>query len=63
VTLFPEYIKKLIEMEVDETCRQYGEVAVAAMELGEMGQDIPDPDRYVRESLEYIERNIPELRR
>lgn len=63
VTLFPEYIKKLIEMKVDETCRQYKEVAVAAMELGEMGQDIADPDRYVRESLEYIERNIPELRR
>jgi len=48
-------------MGIDETCAQHGEVAVASMELGEIGQEIKDPDEYVRESLEYMEKNVPEL--
>ena len=61
VTCIPGYIKKLIEMGIDETCAQHGEVTVASMELGEIGQEIKDPDEYVRESLEYMEKNVPEL--
>ena len=57
----PDYIEKLVEMEIDRTCERYGEVAVAAMELGEVGQTIKDPDEYVRKSLVYIEKNVPLL--
>jgi len=63
VARIPEYIRKLIQMEIDKTCAYYGEIAVAAMELGEIGQEVKDPDEYVRESLEYIHRNVPELKR
>lgn len=63
VTVIPKYIEKLIQIGVDETCRSYGEVAVAAMELGEIGQKVEDPDDYVKKSLEYVEENVPLLTR
>lgn len=61
VTAIPEYFKALEQMEVEETCRTCGEVAVAVLELGEEGQDIKDSDNYVKKSLEYMERNVPSL--
>jgi len=63
VTPIPAYIKKLIEMNIDETCARYGEIAVATIELGEGGKNVKDSDGYVRRSLDYIEQNIPELKR
>jgi len=54
VTPVPDYLRKLIEMEIDKTCNRYNETAVASLELGEIGQKIKDPDLYVKESLDNI---------
>jgi sugar phosphate isomerase/epimerase len=61
VTQVPDYLRKLIEIRIDRTCARHNEEAVAALELGEIGQKVQDPDRYVRESLAYLSQNIPEI--
>ncbi len=61
VTRVPDYLRKLIEIGIDETCARYNETAVASLELGEIGQKIQDPDLYVRESLKYLSNNVPEI--
>ncbi|MFQ6066863.1 MAG: sugar phosphate isomerase/epimerase family protein [bacterium] len=61
VTRVPDYLRKLIEMGIDETCARYNEAAVASLELGEIGQKVKDPDQYVQESLEYLCSNVPEI--
>lgn len=42
-------------------CERYGEVAVAGIEMGEPGGEVDDPDRWMRESLLYLKKIIPEL--
>jgi len=61
VTRVSDYLRKLNKMGIDKTCNRYNEAAVASLELGEIGQKIQDPDQYVRESLEYLSNNIPEI--
>ncbi len=61
VTKIADYLTKLMEMGIDGTCKNYEEIAVASLELGEVGQDIKNPDNYVRQSINYIKKNIPQL--
>ena len=61
VTRVPDYLRKLIEMGIGETCARHKEAAVASLELGEIGQKVKDPGQYVRESLEYLSNNVPEI--
>jgi len=61
VARVPDYLRKLIEIGIDETCARYNETAVASLELGEIGQKIQDPDQYVQESLKYLSSNVPEI--
>lgn len=61
VAQVPDYLRKLIEIGIDETCARYNETAVASLELGEIGQKIQDPDQYVQESLKYLSSNVPEI--
>jgi len=59
---FKPYIDKVIELGIEENCKRYGEVPVAGIEMGEPGGQVDDPDRWVRESLSYIKKNLPELK-
>lgn len=61
VTPVSDYLGKLTEMGIDKTCNRYDETAVASLELGEIGQKVKDPDLYVKESLEYLSNNVPEI--
>ncbi len=61
VTRVADYLRKLIEIEIDKSCAKYTETAVASLELGEIGQKVQDPDQYVRESLQYVSNNVPEV--
>ena len=61
VTRVPDYLRKLIQIGIDETCARYKEAAIASLELGEIGQKVQDPDQYVRQSLEYLSHNVPEI--
>jgi len=57
------YLNKLGEMQIDHLCQNYGEIAVAALELGEMGQKIEHPENYVSQSLKFLEKTAPYLKK
>jgi sugar phosphate isomerase/epimerase len=58
---FRSYIDKCIELGIEENCARIGETAVAGIEMGEPGGEVDDPDRWVMESLKYLERVLPEV--
>jgi sugar phosphate isomerase/epimerase len=59
---FKAYVDKVEELGIEENCRRIGEVPVAGIEMGEPGGEVDDPDRWIRESLEYLRRVLPGLR-
>jgi len=58
---FKAYIDKVLELGIEENCRKYDEACVAGIEMGEPGGFVDDPDRWVKESLEYLDGILPEL--
>jgi sugar phosphate isomerase/epimerase len=60
---FRAYIHKVLELGIEENCQRLGEVAVAGIEMGEPGGVVDNPDRWVQESLDYLQRILPELTR
>jgi sugar phosphate isomerase/epimerase len=60
---FKSYIRKVLELGVEENCRRFGETAVAGIEMGEPGGHVDDPERWVRESLKTLGRILPELKK
>jgi len=58
---FKAYIDKVLELGIEENCKKYGEACVAGIEMGEPGGSVDDPDRWVKESLDYLGRILPEL--
>lgn len=59
---FPAYIRKLQDLGIEENCRRIGVPAVVDIEMGEPGRLVDDPDRWVRESLEHLNRILPKLK-
>jgi sugar phosphate isomerase/epimerase len=55
------YINKLSELRVEDVAMKYGEQAVAAIELGDPGINVDDPDRWVKDSIKYLSRYLPSL--
>ncbi|MFC1713441.1 sugar phosphate isomerase/epimerase family protein [Candidatus Poribacteria bacterium] len=60
---FRAYVDKVLELGIEENCQKYGEVCVAGIEMGEPGGTVDDPERWVRESLDYLGKILPELKR
>ncbi|MHB1347152.1 MAG: sugar phosphate isomerase/epimerase family protein [Candidatus Humimicrobiaceae bacterium] len=60
--MIKESLHELLNMDLDESCKEKEEVMVAALELGEIGQKIEDLDFYVRESINYINKFVPQLK-
>lgn len=60
---FKAYIHKVLELGIEENCQRLGEAAVAGIEMGEPGGVVDNPDRWVQESLDYLQRILPELTR
>lgn len=58
---FPLYVRKALELGIEDNCRRYGEPCVAGVELGSPSIAVDDPERWVRESLSYVQRILPEL--
>jgi sugar phosphate isomerase/epimerase len=58
---FKAYIDKVLELGIEENCARYGEACVAGIEMGEPGGYVDDADRWVRESLDYLARILPQL--
>ena len=60
---FKAYIDKLIELGIEENCNRYGEACIAGIEMGSeaSGGFVDDPDMWVKESLKYLGKILPEL--
>jgi sugar phosphate isomerase/epimerase len=60
---FKAYVDKVKELGIEENCKRFDEPCVAGIEMGEPGGHVDDPERWVRESLEYLGRVLPEVTR
>jgi sugar phosphate isomerase/epimerase len=60
---FRSYVDKVLALGIEENCQRLGETAVAGIEMGEPGGEVDNPDRWVQESLDYLARILPELRK
>jgi len=60
---FKAYVDKLLELGIEENCARYGEPCVAGIEMGSeaSGGFVEDPDLWVKESLLYLGKILPEL--
>lgn len=58
---FKAYIDKVLELGIEENCKKHGEACVAGIEMGEPGGFVDNPDRWVKESLVYLGRILPEI--
>jgi sugar phosphate isomerase/epimerase len=56
------YVDKVIQLGIEDNCAKYGEVCAAGVELGSMTLPVDNPDRWVKESLDYVRRILPELK-
>jgi len=59
---FKAYINKVLELGIEENCKKYNEACVAGIEMGEPGGFVDYPDRWVKESLDYLGKILPELK-
>jgi len=57
---YKSYITEILELGIEETCKQYDENAIAGIEMGEQGK-VDDPERWIRESLDYLKETLPEV--
>jgi len=55
------YIHKLFELGIEENCKKVGVPCAAGIEMGEKIGGVDDPDRWIQESLVYIQNILPEL--
>jgi sugar phosphate isomerase/epimerase len=60
---FRAYVDRVLELGIEENCARLGEACVAGIEMGEPGGHVDDADRWVQESLDYLARVLPEVRR
>jgi hypothetical protein len=60
---FRAYVDKAIALGIERTCERHGEDCVAGIEMGEPGGHVDDADRWVRESLAYVQRVLPDVAR
>ena len=60
---FKAYVDKLIELGIEENSKKYGEPCVAGIEMGSeaSGAFVENPDMWVRQSLAYLAKIMPEL--
>ncbi|MBN1583467.1 MAG: sugar phosphate isomerase/epimerase [Anaerolineae bacterium] len=58
---YPAYINKLFEVGIEENCQKLGITCAAGIEMGEKIGDVDDPERWIRQSLGYLKRTLPEL--
>ena len=60
---FRAYVDKTIQLGIEENCRKFDEPCCAGIEMGEPGGEVDDPERWVKESLKYLERVLPDVTR
>lgn len=56
---FKTFVDKCMELGIEDNCKRYGETAVAGIEMGEPGGEVDDPERWVKESIEFLKKALP----
>ncbi len=57
------YLEKALELGIDETAKEAGDIAVAGIEVGEPGEYITDSDSRVLRSIGNVYLRVPKLRK
>lgn len=57
---FNAYIDFLMKLDIEKNCEKYGEVCTAGIEMGEPGKFVDNPDHWVKKSLEYLNKILPD---
>jgi sugar phosphate isomerase/epimerase len=60
---FRSYVMKAIEQGIEQTCAKLGEPCIAGVELGEKTRPVDNPDRWMEESVKFLETHLPEVTR
>lgn len=60
---FRAYIDAVVSLGIEQNCARYDEPCVAGIEMGEPGGFVDDPERWTRESLDYLATVLPDVRR
>ena len=58
---FKIYIDKVLELGIEETCKKYGEEAIAAIEMGGRKKIIDDPNSWIKQSIDYLNNVFPNI--
>lgn len=58
---FRAYIDRCVALGFEENCRRIGEAPVVGLEMGEPGHFVPDVERWIEESISYMQRTLPEI--
>jgi len=60
---FASYVRKAVELGIDDNCTRVGEPCIAGIEMGEPHFPVDDPDRWVQKSLRFLKGHLPEVTR
>ena len=55
------YVNKLYEVGIEENCQKLGVPCAAGIEMGEKVGQVDDPERWIKESLAYLKKTLPEV--
>ena len=58
---FASYVRKAVELGVEENCRRVDQPCIAGIEMGEPHYPVDNPDRWMTESLKWLAKHLPEL--
>jgi sugar phosphate isomerase/epimerase len=58
---YQAYINKLFDVGIEENCKKLGVPCAAGVEMGEKIGDVDDPERWIKESLEFLKTTLPEV--
>jgi len=59
---FASYVRKAVELGVEENCKRVNQPCIAGIEMGEPHYPVDNPDRWMTESLKYLAKHLPELK-
>ncbi len=59
---YKSYVKKMMELGIEQNCKKAGVPCAAGIEMGSNPGSVDDPERWIKESLAYLKKILPELK-
>ena len=60
---FASYVRKAVELGIEENCARVNEPCIAGIEMGEPHYPVDNPDRWMQKSLKFLAKHLPEVTR